>query len=311
MRNWFTRSWARRARLRLAAQGAAAVLALVLTAPSAHAQITNRLKKMAKDAAKNAVSGSKDSATTKAAAATGASGGSAASGAAKIDLSITADRVTMVLAALKPATEKAQVAAAARAERATYESKRDAVQACVQNSTNGGAIPSQANMTAAQKLMDRQEALSKRYNAALLGNDLRKRAYLQDSLQVATHAYTATMFGSMAKCGPRPYAPASLVELEVMQERSGGDDGLRELTVEDPARSAMTRYQFGMVRERIALYAMGEAGLVPADKLGKEGLFTDDELAVLTSHRDELVKMAPLFKSNALTWSGTSDLRGW
>ena len=308
MRNWFTRSWARRARLRLAAHGAAAVLALVLTAPSAHGQITNRLKKMAKDAAKNAVSGSKDSATTKAAA-TGASSGS--SGTAKIDLSITADRVTMVLAALKPATEKAQVAAAARAERATYESKRDAVQACVQNSTNGGAIPSQANMTAAQKLMDRQEALTKRYNAALLGNDLRKRAYLQDSLQVATHAYTATMFGSMAKCGPRPYAPASLVELEVMQERSGGDDGLRELTVDDPARSAMTRYQFGMVRERIALYAMGEAGLVPADKLGKEGVFTDDELAVLTSHRDELVKMAPLFKSNALTWSGTSDLRGW
>ncbi len=197
MRNWFTRSCARRARLRLAAHGAAAVLALVLTAPSAHGQITNRLKKMAKDAAKNAVSGSKDSATTKAAA-TGASSGS--SGAAKIDLSITADRVTMVLAALKPATEKAQVAAAARAERATYESKRDAVQACVQNSTNGGAIPSQANMTAAQKLMDRQEALTKRYNAALLGNDLRKRAYLQDSLQVATHAYTATMFGSMAKC---------------------------------------------------------------------------------------------------------------
>ena len=307
MRIRLVRSSARRARFLVAAQGVAALLALALPAPSAHAQITNRLKKMAKDAAKNAVSGGKDSASTKAAAATGAN----ASSSAKIDLSITADRVTMVLASLKPATEKAQVIATAKSEKLAYETKRDAAQSCAEKATKGGAMPAQANMTAAQKMIDRQEALMKRYNDALLGKDLRKRAFLQDSLQVATYAYTATMFGTFAKCGPMPYAPASLLELQVLQDAGGGDVGFRELTIEEPARSAMTRYQFGMVRERIALYAMGEAGLVPADKLGKEGVFTDEELAVLTSHRDELVKMAPLFKSNALTWSGTSDLRGW
>lgn len=297
---------ARTARRARAGHVLAALALLAATAPTAQAQITNRLKKLAKDAAKNAVSGGKDSATTSAA---GAAGGNTS---AKVDLTITVDRVTMVLAALKPAVEKAQMIATAKAEKEAYDAKLNAAQSCVQNATGANAMPTQAGMAAAEKILARQEALSKRYNAALLGDDMRKRVYLEDSLQVVTHLYTATMFGTLSKCGARPYAPTSLLELTVLERRGGGnDDGARELTIDEPARSAMTRYQFGMVRERIALYAMGEAGLVAASKLGKEGVFTDAELAVLQSHRDELVKMAPLFKSSALTWSGSSDLRGW
>ncbi|MCC6929989.1 MAG: hypothetical protein IT359_13485 [Gemmatimonadaceae bacterium] len=305
------RSSARQARLLFVGRGLAVLLALSLTPLSAHAQIAGRLKKLAKDAAKNAASGGKDSATTKAAAAAGVSTSGSASGAAKIDISITADRLTMVLASLKSASQQAQAIATAEAEKRAYETKRDAVKSCVDKSSNAGAMPSQTNVAAAQKLIAGQQAMLKRHNDALAGTDMRKRVYLEDSLQVATYAATATMVGAMSKCGPMPYAPAAFLEVQAMKSAGGVDDDFRTLTVEEPALSAMTRHQFAMVRERAALYALGEAGLVPATKLGKEGVFTDEELAVLALHRDELVKMAPLFKSNALTWSGTSDLRGW
>lgn len=293
-----------------------AILLLVLAAASpAQAQIGSRLKKLGKDAVKDAAKGKLGGAKDSSAAAGGAADASGAAGgatSAKVDLTVTADRVTMVMAAMQPAAHKAKAVAAAKAEQGSYETKRDAAVACVQDATKGGAMPSNAGMTAAQKLSDRQSAMSQRYSASLTGSDRRKTLYLEDSLQVLTHALTATMFGVTGKCGARPYMPAAVIEVAAQADQNNqGDDNFNTLTVSDPARSAMTRYQFGMVRERIALYAMAQAGLISAKAAGKEGVFTEEELAVLTARRDELVAMAPLFKGGTLTWSGTSDLRGW
>lgn len=291
------------------------VLLLVLAAASpAQAQIGSRLKKLGKDAVKDAAKGKLGGAKDSSAAAGGASDASGAAGgatSAKVDLTVTADRVTMVMAAMQPAAQKAKAVAAAKAEQGSYETKRDAAVACVQDATKGGAMPSNAGMTAAQKLSDRQSAMSERYSASLTGSDRRKTLYLEDSLQVLTHTLTATMFGVTGKCGARPYMPAAVIEVAAQTDPNNQGDDFNTLTVSDPALSAMTRYQFGMVRERIALYAMAQAGLIAAKAAGKEGVFTEEELAVLTARRDELVAMAPLFKGGTLTWSGTSDLRGW
>lgn len=291
------------------------VLLLVLAAASpAQAQIGSRLKKLGEDAVKDAAKGKLGGAKDSSAAAGGASDASGAAGgatSAKVDLTVTADRVTMVMAAMQPAAQKAKAVAAAKAEQGSYETKRDAAVACVQDATKGGAMPSNAGMTAAQKLSDRQSAMSERYSASLTGSDRRKTLYLEDSLQVLTHTLTATMFGVTGKCGARPYMPAAVIEVAAQTDPNNQGDDFNTLTVSDPALSAMTRYQFGMVRERIALYAMAQAGLIAAKAAGKEGVFTEEELAVLTARRDELVAMAPLFKGGTLTWSGTSDLRGW
>lgn len=292
--------------------GTALLIALSVASP-AEAQIGSRLKKLGKDAMKDAakakVGGSAKDSSAAASGPGAATGGAGGSNSAKVDVAVTADRVTMVMSALASVAERAKLLATARAERIVYEPRRDSAMACVQGATSNGAMPSQAGMQASRKFSARQDGLSRRYNAALAANERLKAAFLEDSLQVTTHEMTATMFGVSAKCGARPYAPQSLLLAMAGADESG--DNFNTLVVTDPALSAMTRYQFGMVRERIALYAMSQAGLISAKAAGKEGVFTEEELAVLAARRDELVAMAPLFKGGTLTWSGSSDLRGW
>ncbi|MBK9978066.1 MAG: hypothetical protein IPP20_09055 [Gemmatimonadetes bacterium] len=292
--------------------GTALLIALSVASP-AEAQIGSRLKKLGKDAMKDAakakVGGSAKDSSAAGSGSGAATGGAGGSNSAKVDIAVTSDRVTMVMAAIASVAERAKLLATANAERAVYEPKRDSAMACVQGATSNGAMPSQAGMQASRKMSARQDGLSRRYNAALAANDRLKAVFLEDSLQVATHELTATMFGVAGKCGARPYAPPSLLRAMAGANESGDD--FNTLVVTDPALSAMTRYQFGMVRERIALYAMSQAGLISAKAAGKEGVFTEEELAVLAARRDELVAMAPLFKGGTLTWSGSSDLRGW
>lgn len=288
------------------------VIALA-TAMPLEAQVSGRLKRLGKDALKNAA---KDKVDGKDSSATSASGATtpakANASVAAVDFTITEERVSAVLVALGPAAERARSRMAANAERAPFEARREKFEACLKQNVDVEAIPSAANMTAAEKIGARNEALSKRVNKALADQDARAYTYAEDSARVGIQLGMATVYGATRTCGTPPYTPPALLEAAIA-ERTASTSGTSatDLQVADPALSLMTQTQFGMLRERIALFAMLKGGLVPDNKLGKEGVFTDAEVAVLEVHGAELVKLAPLFQGKALQWSGTADLRGW
>lgn len=290
----------------------------LLSAVPLEAQVSGRLKRLGKDALKNAAKDKvdgKDSTATSAGGAT-APGAASASGAtrqaAAVDYAITEERIAAVLVALGPAAERARVRMAANAERAPFEARREKFDECLKPLIDAKAIPSAANMTAAGKIGARNEALSERANKALADQDARTYTYAEDSARVGIQLGMATVYGATRTCGTPPYTPAALLEA-IIVERMATTSGTSatDVQVADPAISLLTLTQFGMLRERIALFAMLKGGLVPDNKLGKEGVFTDAEVAVLEAHGAELVKLAPLFQGKALQWSGTADLRGW
>ena len=176
--------------------GTALLIALSVASP-AEAQIGSRLKKLGKDAMKDAakakVGGSAKDSSAAASGPGAATGGAGGSNSAKVDIAVTADRVTMVMSALASVAERAKLLATARAERIVYEPRRDSAMACVQGATSNGAMPSQAGMQASRKFSARQDGLSRRYNAALAANERLKAAFLEDSLQVTTHSLTGTV----------------------------------------------------------------------------------------------------------------------
>jgi hypothetical protein len=294
---------------RLAAIAALACAGASLVPVSAQAQLPGRLKKMGKDMLKNKIAG-KDS-TASADKSDAAATSSAPAANASADYTITDDRITVVLAALGPAVQRASLAAAAAADQKTYEATKEKVTSCIQANTPAGTMPSQANMQASAKVSEKLAAVTPRVNEALLANDFRRYVYASDTVSVLAASTTSTMFGLTAKCGTMPYAPKALLELEILKRQSkSGEEAAGYVIVDDATQQKLTRVQFGMIRERIALWSMMKTG-TPVNSLGKQGVFTEEELAALDAHGAEIMKLAPLFKGKTLTWSGTSDLSGW
>lgn len=305
------RSWSRYTALLTSA------LLLAATATPAQAQL-GKLKKMGadaiKDAAKDKATGKKDSVVAPATAAKGSS----ASTARKNNFTISEERLTLVLATLEPQVVAAERRMVALNASKAHEAKKKQSEACMQalgksyNPMAAAAVyeKNEARITATQKL---SEAVASRLADAISKDDRRAMAFLQDSsltLQMRSAVYT--MGGAcVVDFTPPAIIQAQLDEVAAQQAASGSEVGESGVLF-DPgaaAKSAMTRWEYGMVRERIALWALLKEN--PALEKGKEGVFTPEEEAVLSAHAASLKKMAPLFKSEALRWSTWSDLKSW
>lgn len=281
------------------------VLALVaavslLAAPRGASAQLGKLKKMGADAIKDAAK-EKLGMDQKAPAAK-------AAGMPVID----DDRIALVIASLAPQVKAAQIRADAAAASAAYEAKEKAADACTEQATENVTptaitAASQRNAAKILVLQEQSNAVQTRLNAAMEANDLRKVAYLQDSATVLTERLALLSLG--ATC-TREFAPPAVVEARVLdQQRRSDDDGGRF----DPGvatRGALTRTEYGVLRERIALWTLMQANPALKDT-GKEGVFTADEQAALAKRSTDLGKLAPLFKSNAMIWKTWSDLRDW
>jgi hypothetical protein len=88
-----------------------------------------------------------------------------------------------------------------------------------------------------------------------------------------------------------------------------GDLPEAESAIPAATRATFTKYQFALLRERIALFALSSAD--PTAKVGKEGVFTDEERAALTARAAEIQKLTPYFKNGTLAWVGSGDLSKW
>jgi hypothetical protein len=294
-------------------------VALLTAATPAHAQL-GRLKKLGtdaiKEAAKDKVVGKDTTGTTKSGAPAAETSASRAP-AKKANYVISADRVDLVLASLQPLVADAEAIAAANKASADYEAKKKTADACIERASkmvNPMAMMAEnpqrdTKMATIQKQLD---GVNKRSQAAMARDDFRNSIALRDTALVLTMSMSVATIG--ANC-TYPYMPAALIDAQVRLEKRGSsgsssdDDSDASLDPTPGAKQAMTRQEFGMVRERIALWVMGQDN--PAILKGSAGKFTADEEEAMKAKGPQLKKLSPLFSSNALRWSTWGDVKNW
>jgi hypothetical protein len=292
--------------------------AMTVTATPAHAQL-GKLKKLGTDAIKEAAkakAGVQDPEPAKPAAAAAAVG-------KKADYTITASRLDALLASIEPLVAKAQKMEAAKKVQADYDAKRKTADACLERAGKM-ANPMAIAMNTDEKKMARMEAMqkqlegvNKRSEAAMQRNDFRNAIALRDTSMVLTMTYTQATLG--ANC-PYPYMPAAMIEAQVLEENEQmrdkerverGENGEPLFEPSAAAKKEMSQEEFGMIRERVALYAMMQTDPGVAKGAGKAAKFTPDEQAVLSAKGDKVKQLAGLFASGSLTWASWGDLKKW
>jgi hypothetical protein len=301
----------------------ASALLLAVSTP-AHAQL-GKLKKMGADAIKDAAKGklgNKDTTSTSKPGAAG-SAAAAASGNAKAptrapNYTITAERIELVMTSLRPLVADAEKQLVLRRTSADYKAKREAALACF-NKASSNVNPmalmnqSEAQQKRAAAMQAQAEAVNKRLNASRDKSNSRAKLALQDTADVMQMNMAAVSIGSSCTM---PYAPLALIDAQASANAnanaSNDADGSDESGTLDPtpeAKQALTRAEFGMLRERIALWLMAQTN--PSLQKGSEGKFTAEENAAMSAKAAELTGLAPLFSSSALRWSTWGDVKAW
>lgn len=286
-------------RLHLATITALSAVAL-LSPANASAQL-GRLKKAAADAAKEKV-GVKES---PAAAASGSS-----------NFVITADRLSAVMAVMETSMARAERAAAARAVEADYNKRHKAFESCAeaQLQTVAGKMPPVDAVQKSAAITQQTSVLGQKLVPAQQAKRYREYVAMTDTLSALSMRSALVMYNLEAKCGAPVYMPAALVDAaaERMNRDNGGSSSNSSggTDVASSERAGMTTQQFGMVRERMALWALQQTNNAPADN-NKYGVFTGDEQAVLEAQGAKLKKWAPIFKDQPNTWATWGDLKSW
>ncbi|HYW31217.1 MAG TPA: hypothetical protein VE869_06880 [Gemmatimonas sp.] len=293
-------------RVQRALLAAALALGALLFVPSdAHAQL-GKLKKLGGDLVKEAGRGAVGMPPKPADVADGAP-------KAKVDYTVTPERLDAVIVALAPLVEEARRDAAAGAVEKSFRAKRTAWEKCVELAGKNATGLSEAYLNASEKETGKSAEAMGRLAKAMQGGDKRKVAYLQDTVGVYTMEMTAMMVG--AKCGPAMYTPSALIEAQLARDAGAGGEVdesgrvRRDLNVPEAARKGLTAQQFGVLRERVAIYAIE---LAKGD--GSESSlasFTAAEHAALKSRANELKTMAPFFRDGHMRWATWGDVKGW
>lgn len=293
--------------------GAAVLGTLVLTMPTAaHAQF-GKLKKMGADAIKDAAkdkigADKKEPAGAAATASTSAAKPAKEAGMPKLD----ADRIQLVLTSLTPQLKAAQIRADAAAATSAYQAKKKASDACIENfskSANPMAIAASAEKNEAKiaALQTQSEAAQRRFNAAMQSNDIRKQVFLEDTTTVLLQRMALLSYGATCTVD---FAPVAMLEAKALERQGRRGDDAGQFDPGDATRKAMSRTEYGVLRERIALWTLMQSN--PTLKgTGKEGIFSPEEQSALGQFSGDLMKFAPLFKADAMIWRTWSDLRDW
>lgn len=279
----------------------------VAGASTASAQI-GKLKKMGADAVKDAV-GKKAADPT----------------AARVDYAITKERLESIITVLTPLAAGAQREADARAanERraaeakalsTAYDEKVKVANECATKATAGRA-PDLASVDVAkyEAVLAKSTTVSVRLAEAQAAKRWRQYIALTDTFLNVQMQTALMMFPN--KCPVYPYKSAALIEAEVakMEQATSSTSSTsssgtsNELTIPSASRGGMTTGQFGRIRERMAIWALIEAGDLPpaSDK------FTDEEKAVLAARAAEIKKLGPLFKAGTMRWATWGDIKSW
>lgn len=309
-------------RLTTLASAVGATFLLLSSATPAHAQL-GKLKKMGAEAAKKAadekLTGKKESASPASGSSAESSASATASDAAAtkaptVSYALTEDHVGLVLTALTPRLDAARNRQALVKARREYALKDSANKACFQKLSSGGIDPnammaaSKKNAVAIERIDKQTGSMQTRLSTAAGSQDRRAMHYLQDSLNTLQMRSAALKMGSSCTAD---FRPAVLIEADIAANGMSGDfDPDRGQF--DPAASVkdkLTTTQFGRLRERMALWALLQE--TPSLKVGKDGVFTDEEQAVLTAHAAEIKALTPYFRDNSMRWKDWGDVKNW
>ncbi len=282
-----------------------AVVLVATTSLPAEAQL-GRLKKMAEDAAKKKAGVEQPKEPEK----------KTATAVAGEDPTISAERLDAVIAVLSPLVTAAELQVASAAAAASYEAATKEASKCMETFASAGIMPTAAAAAEIDKSAKQTERLSKAAEQAMAAGNYRLSLYSQDSSTVSQIRGLGTMLGG--KCKPYPYKPAAMLDAEAINlanaaagkaNAASGEEGAFEVPANQ--RAGMSTYMFGRVRERAALYALLATKTITNSQAGKEGVFTEAELATLDARKAALVKMAPLFKGNGLRYLTWNDIKAW
>lgn len=231
----------------------------------------------------------------------------------KVDHTVTPERLDAVMVALAPQVEEARREAAAGAVEKSFRAKRTAWEKCVELAGKNATGLSEPYLNASEKETGKSAEAMGRLAKAMQAGDKRTTAYLQDTVGVFTMEMTAMMVG--AKCGPAMYTPSAMIEAQLVRDAGTGGEVdesgrvKRVFIVPEASRKGLTAQQFGVLRERVAIYAIA---LAKGD--GSESSlssFTDGEHAALKSRASDLKAMAPFFRDGHMRWTTWGDVKGW
>lgn len=220
------------------------------------------------------------------------------------------------MAVMETSMERAAREVAAKAASADYNTKRKAYEKCLETQLNTitGKPPSVDGMQKAATITQQTAALAQRANAAQQAKRYREYIALNDTMALTSLRSSLVMYGLETKCGAPVYMPPALVDesaAKIARASSGQSDNTsNEVTIPPAQRAGMTTQQFGMVRERAALWALQQTNNAPADN-NKYGVFSSDEQAVLEAQGAKLKKWAPIFKDSPSTWASWGDIKSW
>jgi hypothetical protein len=206
--------------------------------------------------------------------------------------------------------------AAAKAAQADYDKRRKTYDTCMEGQVKAlsNSPPSMAAMQNAANIADKTNGLTQRMTTAQQNKRWAQYVATSDTLQIAALQQTLTLYGVQSKCGAPVYMPPVLVaaSADKMDRQSSGNysEGDNQIVVPAAQRAGMTTYQFGMVRERAALWALQQTNNAPVGN-NKHGVFTEEEQAVLEAQGAKLKKWAPIFKDSPSTWVSWGDIKNW
>lgn len=280
----------------------ALMAAVAVFAPSNASAQLGRLKKAATDAAK-------DAAGVKEPAAASNNGN---------NFTITAERLSAVMAAMAPVMQQAELESASRATIADHNKKKKAFESCVEGLSKGlvaGATPSMEGIQRSGAISEKSVALMQRSLAAQQGKRYREYVAANDTMGAYAALTVLAMYNLEAKCGQPVYMTPAMLDIEAAKiARAGsgevGENGKEKMTVPPANRAGMTTHQFGMVRERAALWALQQTNNAPVGN-NKYGVFTSEEAGVLEAQGALLRKWAPFFKDQPALWATWADLSTW
>jgi hypothetical protein len=290
--------------------------AVLLATPVSNAQAQfGKLKKIGadaiKDKAKEKMAG-KDAPVTTKDGVSSTAGKAATSDSKPVNMTITASQLDLMLAALTPMAADAEKKTQAKLLAAEHTRKTLIADKCLKDGTNAMiAARKGPNITDAAKM--RARALNKEAGRlsdvtmkSYESGDRRAGAFAQDSMTTMQMQIAVLEMGLSCKF---EFTPPAVMETMVATYGMSGDLPEAESAIPAAARSAFDKYQFALLRERIALFALASAD--QTIKVGKEGVFTDEERAALMARMAEIQKLLPYFRNGTLFWKGSGDLSKW
>lgn len=291
-------------------------IAALVASPVSKAQAQfGKLKKIGadaiKDKAKEKMAG-KDAPVTTKDGVPSTAGKAAASDSKPVNMTITAAQLDLMLAALTPMASDAEKKTQAKLLAAEHTRKTLIADKCLKDGTNAmiaarkGPNITDAAKTRARAMNTQAGRLSDVTMKSYETGDRRAGAFAQDSMTTLQMQINVLEMGLSCKF---EFTPPAVMETMVATFGMSGDLPEAESAIPAATRATFTKYQFALLRERIALFALSSAD--PTAKVGKEGVFTDEERAALTARAAEIQKLTPYFKNGTLAWVGSGDLSKW